>query len=119
MTTRTWDSLSERDRVMIVRETKNYLSQIVGMMNQTPLSAVGAQIEVLQPELAALFKEAGAFGDRVALQLQKLDTNSHPSEDIRPCELCGVHAARDEDSVTCSDKCETKLAKRLGRELRD
>lgn len=38
-----------------------------------PLSAVGALIEEQNPELAAIFKEAGEFGDRIALRLKELE----------------------------------------------
>lgn len=58
---------------MMVRGMKSYLQNAMVILNQTPLSAVGALIEEQNPELAAIFKEAGEFGDRIALRLKELE----------------------------------------------
>jgi len=58
---------------MMVRGMKSYLQNAIVILNQTPLSAVGALIEEQNPELASIFKEAGEFGDRIALRLKELE----------------------------------------------
>lgn len=68
-----WEDYSERDRVMMVRETRQHLKATVSQLTQSPLSAVGLLIEEQNPELASIFKEAGEFGDRIALRLKELE----------------------------------------------
>ena len=68
-----WDDLPERDRAMIVQGTTRHLQTTVMMLNQSALSTLGAAIEEQNPKLAAIFKEAGAFGDRMKLLLEELD----------------------------------------------
>lgn len=68
-----WDSLPERDQVMIVRGTRRHLQTTVSMLNQSALASLGEAIEEQDPKLAAIFKEAGAFGDRMDILLKEYD----------------------------------------------
>lgn len=68
-----WNDLPERDQVMIVRGTRRHLQTTVAMLNQSAFTALGEAIEEQDPKLAAIFKEAGAFGDRMDTLLKEYD----------------------------------------------
>lgn len=79
---RSWESFSEQEQSTMIRETRSYLYHVVQRFNLAPYAALGAHIESTDPKLAAILKEAGAFGDRMALLLRELDSSTEVRDEL-------------------------------------